>query len=635
MSGPLNPAAAPEGARGGQYVTVPAFASPGQSAPANTRDAPGSTVVYSPKGWRWEEAGDDYSKTVSKLTSATMESAVRRIQSSMGEVYYIRGTESTQPPFDGTAIGDTCRVQDAQTLNIVAEWRWNGTSWERMKVTSEQISNLDVGKLTAGAANIAEIAARKIASDVGRFLEITTDQLTVTGNASFVNATAHHVWSTIVTAELGEFEQIKAGMLAANAVNADNIQAGAIDGQVITGATLQSERTPNRGIKISSGGIQVYASNGWKAMDVNAQSGEISISGRLGRRDTWSEVWFNDIISRTTGTDEENGFKQGCGLSFNSLQDNWWDGTISLVRASTGSPALHIQGPYPKASGQNSPYLTVGTDAIAMYTPNGGGASFSFNSAGQSLRAQTVYWWMNDRGFSYGVNSDNQPRLYVGKDEVNIRTLNDTQARFWANKSTTTMQFSDQNQVWISSSGVHITGTKNFSMRVPVLTAQRGGLWLKHACTESPYDGIEYWESIELDAEGRARWVLPDYVPRIASAKAPWVVFASDGARAMLDRSNPEEWHVDVTGDPGTTVAVLVKGARMIDHEVADDGEPVMRDYARESSWHLPPPSPGDGSGGGSGDLLPEDMSMGGGLYGPATRPEDWSNGSGSTDQPG
>ena len=109
MAGPLNPAAAPEGARGGQYVTIPAFAAPGHSSPSNTRDAPGSTVVYSPKGWRWEEAGDDYSKTVSKLTSATMESAVRHIKSSMGEVYYIRGTEDTRPTLLPSGAGTATR----------------------------------------------------------------------------------------------------------------------------------------------------------------------------------------------------------------------------------------------------------------------------------------------------------------------------------------------------------------------------------------------------------------------------------------------------------------------------------------------------------------------------------------------
>lgn len=620
MPGPRNLSEADPQARGGQYVTVPTFAAPGHSAPANTRDAPGSTVVYSPKGWRWEEAGDDYSKSVSKLTSATMEGAVRRIKSSIGEVFYIRGTEDTRPPFDGTAIGDTCRVQDAQTLNIVAEWRWNGASWERMKVTSEQISNLDVGKLTAGAANIAEITARKIASDVGRFLEITTDQLTVTGNASFVNATAHHVWTKIITAEQGEFEQIKAGMIAANAISANNLQAGAIDGQVITGATLQSERASNRGIKISSSGIQVYASDGWKAMDVNAQSGEIRISGRIGRRDTWSEVWFNDIVSRDNGQDEYNGYKNGCGLAFNSLEDDWWDGTLSLTRASTGDPALKLQGPYPKRLGRESPYLSVGTGAIAMYTPAGGGASFSFNNLGLSLQSQHVYWWMNNQGFSFGKKSDNTTRLYVGSDRITIGTMNENLSRFWASSEVTAMQYTGSYQVWIGTSGVNIVGGKKFSMRVPVLTAQRGGLWLEHSCTESPYDGIEYWENVELDSSGHATWALPDYVPRIASAKAPWVVFASDGASAVLDRSNPEEWTVGVTGSPSTTVAVLVKGARMIDVSVDETEEPTMRDYARESPWRLGPPDPPKFDT--NGNPVDENKTMGGGLYGPAANPE-------------
>ena len=619
MTGPLNPAAAPEGARGGQYVTVPAFASPGHSAPANTRDAPGSTIVYSPKGWRWEEAGDDYSKSVSKLTSATMEGAVRRIKSSMGEVFYIRGTEDTRPPFDGTAIGDTCRVQDAQTLNIVAEWRWNGSIWERMKVTSEQISNLDVGKLTAGSANIAEITARKIASDVGRFLEITTDQLTVTGNASFVNATAHHVWSAIVTAEQGEFEQIKAGMLAANSVTADNIQVGAINGQVITGATIQTTLSPGRGLKISSTGMQVYNSNGQKSLDIDAKTGNVSVSGHISRRDSWSQVWLNDIVSRGNNKDDYEGHKWGCGLAFNSLEDDWWDGAISLNKASTGDPSLRIQGPYPKRLGSVSPYISVGTSAIVMYTP-ASSSSFSFNENGLNLQAQQVYWWMNNQGFSFGKKSDNVARLYVGENRILIGTMNETLSRFWASSEVTAMQYTGSYQVWIGTSGVNIVGGKKFSMRVPTLTAQRGGLWLEHSCTESPYDGIEYWENVELDSLGHATWTLPDYVPRIASAKAPWIVLTSDGARAILDRSNPEEWAVSVTGSPGATVAVLVKGARMIDVSVDETEEPTMRDYARESPWRLGPPDPPKFDD--DGNPVGENMTMGGGLYGPATNPE-------------
>ena len=146
-------------------------------------------------------------------------------------------------------------------------------------------------------ASIAEVTARKIASDVGRFLEITTDQLTVTGNASFVNATAHHVWTEIVAAGAGEFEQIKAGMLAANSVNASNIQGGAIDGQVITGATIQTERNNQRGIKIDSTGIRAYTSNGrGTSFEVDAATGRVKVLGEVGIQDSWSIAQFIDIV---------------------------------------------------------------------------------------------------------------------------------------------------------------------------------------------------------------------------------------------------------------------------------------------------------------------------------------------------
>ena len=619
MTGPLNPAAAPEGARGGQYVTVPAFASPGQSLPNNSRTAEGSTVVYSPKGWRWEEAGDEYSKSVSRLTAATMESAVRRIRSSFGTVLYIRGTADTEPPFRGETLGDTVRVQDAQTLDIVAEWKWNGSSWERMRVTSEQISNLDVGKLTVGAANIAELTARRIAADVGRFLEITTDQLTVTGNASFVNATAHHVWTKVITAGQGEFEKIRAGMLEANSVSASNLQAGAIDGQVITGATIQTERTHGRGLKLSSDGLRVYDARGRSVLDVNARTGAIEISGHLSRQDSWSKVWFNDVISTRTGRDVgTDGSKWGCGLAFNSLEDNWGDGVIALLKDRAGDPSLRMQAPYPGFIGDDVPYISVGTSYVTLYTPSGD-TLFEFKAGGVRLKAQDIYWWANSGGFSYGTSSDNKPRLYVGPNTVHIRPMGESLPRFWGDRNSTTMQYTGSHQVWINGSGVNITGGKKFSMRVPVLTAERGGLWLEHSCTESPYDGIEYWENVTLDGNGRYRWTLPDYVPRIASKKAPWVVFANEGARGVLDRSNPEEWQVDVTGTPGSVVAVLVKGARQIDQDVDEHGEPIMRDYARESPWHIGAPTPPAYAEGG----VPEDdMALGGGVYGPVTKPE-------------
>lgn len=633
MPGPKKPFLAGEGARGAQYVTVPAFAAPGHSSPSNSRDAPGSTVVYSPKGWKWEEAGDDYSKTVSKLTAATMESAVRRVKTSFGEVFYIRGDSETVPPFSGTAVGDTCRVQDAQTLDIVAEWRWDGAHWERMKVTSEQISNLDVGKLTAGAANIAEVTARKIASDVGRFLEITTDQLTVTGNASFVNATAHHVWSEIVTAKQGEYEQIHAGMIAANSITANQIQAGAIDGMAITGATIQTSRTPNRGLKLSSAGMQVYASNGWKALDINAWNGDIIINGRLGRRDTWSECYFDDIVWAQTGTDtSRSGAKIGCGLVFNSLEDDWENGGLFIQRDSqTRSPSITLQSAAPKGA-KERPSLILGTQQVSISIgPQANWGTLALSKFGFSSRVNSASFAYNDGELAYRkTTDDNHAYFGLGRDWATLTTLGNPNTGLWVNDHATVLAWRKYPQIWLDNNGIHMNPEKKFTMQVPRMSKEKG-LWLSHSCTESPYDGVEYWENLTLDESGHARWVLPDYVPLIASPVAPWVVFASGTSTAEIDRSDPDLWAVTVKGEPGARVDVLVKGARMVNTgEDGADGEPLMKDNSRKTNWELGPPGGGGNTGG-----ISDDMSLPGTYYGPVPRPEDWSTDNGSTDQPG
>ena len=621
MSGPLNPAAAPEGARGGQYVTVPAFAAPGHSAPSNTRDAPGSTVVYSPKGWRWEEAGDDYSKAVSKLTSATMESAVRRIKTSMGEVFYIRGTEDTRPPFDGGAIGDTCRVQDAQTLDIVAEWRWNGTSWERMKVTSEQISNLDVGKLTAGSASIAEITARRIASDVGRFLEITTDQLTVTGNASFVNATAHHVWTKIITADVGEFEQIKAGMLAANSVAADNIQGGAIDGRVITGATIQTDRGSNRGIKIDTSGIRAYSGRANNTtFQVDASTGKVKVLGEVGITDSWSIAKFIDIVEQESGNDVgQRGDRWGVGLYMNKLSSPYnFPALITFKEDPTENGGLlYLQAP--SNTNGNSPNLRLSSANLQAYSGKTATWSMSVSRTGFSAGAAgqgTIN--VNNYMATMAVGSY-RTCLELQGDSFRVDSPTDRWRGVWGHSRASALGWDQNHQVVVDNNGFRAVGGKTFIMRVPG-EWQKRHMMLQHACTESPYDGVEYWENVELDSAGRATWILPDYVPKIASPTAPWIALTSSSATAALIRtgygSDAAPWSVEVTGTPGETVAVLVKGARQIDVWDPETDDVTFRDRSQESVWVLPPASaPGDAE---AGDAVIYDDR---GSYGPAPKP--------------
>ena len=600
MAGPENWKDAPEGGRGGQYVTTPGFAALGQSSPTNSRTAPGSKIVYSPKGWRWEEAGDDYSKTISKLTAATMESAVRRIRTSMGEVSYIRGTADTLPPFSGQSVGDTCRVQDAQTLDIVAEWRWDGANWERMKVTSEQISNLDVGKLTAGSASIAEVTARKIASDVGRFLEITTDQLTVTGNASFVNATAHHVWTEIVTAGAGEFEQIKAGMLAANSVSASNIQGGAIDGQVITGATIQTERNNQHGIKIDSTGIRAYTSNGrGTSFEVDAATGRVKVLGEVGIQDSWSIAQFIDIVENVSGNDVgQRGDRWGVGLSMNSKVFPYKYPALITFKEdpSVSGGILYLQAPSSYDNG--TPNMRMATNGLSVYS--GKTSTWQMNLSRTGFGAGAAgkgNFQVNDYSASITVGGYDS-HLYIQGDNFRLRSQNSALRSVWGNATNVVLSWDGSHQVVVDRDGFRAVGGKNFIMRVPG-EWQKRHMMLQHASTESPHDGIEYWENVELDSTGHATWVLPDYVPKIASPTAPWIALTSSTASARLIRTgygaDAAPWSVEVSGQSGETVAVLVKGARQVDEWDEKTDTVSLRDRSKEPVWVLPPATAQDG----------------------------------------
>lgn len=621
MPGPTKPFLSPAEARGGQYVTVPAFATPGHSSPSNTRDAPGSTIVYSPKGWRWEEAGDDYSKTVSKLTAATMESAVRRVKTSFGEVFYIRGTSDTVPPFGGAAVGDTCRVQDAQTLNIVAEWRWDGAHWERMRVTSEQISNLDVGKLTAGAANISEIAARKIASDVGRFLEITTDQLTVTGNASFVNATAHHVWTEIVTAGQGEFEQIKAGMLAANSVNASNIQGGAIDGQVITGATIQTDRANTAGIKIDSAGIRAYTDSGrHTSFEVNAATGKVKVLGEVGIEDSWSIAKFIDIVEDVSGNDVgQRGDRWGVGLYMNKRNAPYrLPALVTFKEDPTNHGGiLYLQAP---ANNPNAnPNLRLSSAGLYGYSGKDGAWALGVYDTGCNIGARGKgNIAVNNYSGAITVGGYD-PHLYMQGQIFWLRTPQDRWKSVWVNNTASILGWDQNHQAVVDRNGFRGVGGKDFIMRVPG-EWQKRHMMLRHSSTESPYDGIEYWENVTLDSNGHATWALPDYVPKIASSIAPWVVLTSSTATASIIKTgygvDAAPWSVEVAGRPGEVVAVLVKGARQLDEWDDKTDHVALRDRATGSVWEISPLAAPDED---NGHVAYDEN----GGYGPTPNPQD------------
>lgn len=587
-----------------EYIQWPGEATfPGEdTTPAYDRYANGNTTVHSHKGWEWVESDNPFQKAAAALAQSTIEASIRRVRTTFGQVFYQKGNATDKPDFPGEAYGDTARIQDPSTLDIVAEWKWNGLDWERARVSGEQISNLDVGRLTAGSAAINDLAARRIAGDIGKFLQLTTDQLTVTGNASFVDLTAKHVWTRIINARQGEFEKIKAGMLDANSVSASNIQGGAIDGQVITGATVQTDRSPTHGLKIDSAGIRAYTGRSSEiSFEVNASNGKVKVLGEVGIQDTWSIAKFTDIVEVQSGNDVgQRGDRWGVGILMNGKTFPYKYPALITYKEdpSNAGGILYFQAP--SSYDSSTPNLRLSTTGLSAYSGKTSAWSMNLSRSGFGAGAPGKgNIQVNDYMGSITVGGYDA-HLYIQGDVFRLRSTQDRWKAVWCNGNAVVMGWDQTHQAIVDRDGFRAVGGKNFIMRVPG-EWQKRHMMLQHASTESPHDGIEYWENVELNSEGRATWVLPDYIPKIASPTAPWIVLTSSSASAKLTQVgygvDAAPWSVEVSGRPGETVAVLVKGARQIDEWDMATDRVALRDRSKESEWVLPPAASPDDEG--------------------------------------
>lgn len=93
---------------------------------------------------------------------------------------------STQPPSGTGSPGDTWR-QVGATNDVIAEWRWtNGGTWLSQLITSDVISNLDVGKLTVGTAVISTAVIDKLWAEVITAKKIMSSQVLIGDGTNMV-----------------------------------------------------------------------------------------------------------------------------------------------------------------------------------------------------------------------------------------------------------------------------------------------------------------------------------------------------------------------------------------------------------------------------------------------------------------
>ena len=112
---------------------------------------------------------------------------------------------------------------------------------------------------------------------------------------------------------------------------------------------------------------------------------------------------------------------------------------------------------------------------------------------------------------------------------------------------------------------------KNFVIRHPT----KKDHILIHTCTESPYDGIEYWDNATLPESGEMTVKLPGYFDALHSEDAPTSVFTSNGVKVL---GPVENGRFKVKGEAGTWFSWQVKAARRIPWTLKMDTECTEED---------------------------------------------------------
>ena len=446
--------------------------------------------------------------------------------------------------------------------------------------------------------DLQDPAAQTIAAGVGRFLKIEANQI-VAGSGNFDEAVAQKLWTQIITAKDGVFNKITANMLA----------AGALDGQLITGSTVRTSSFGRRVIMDRNGLRIEGGQDGDDAFRIDASTGRVTITGGITSRDSWSWVNFSDwyLVSGATGDIGDIGMGVGFNRSVSPVQ---FPGGLYMYKTKGGELGTivappHNSGlqngllqikPYELEWGGEQCSLKIDREFFQLSAARGG---MYLNAKTTQVTLRSTYGRTNlilggqsTHAFvQLGDASSTGTGYSAGHGWAQVCTLDGFRAHgyFSVKGNTASLWSRDGGQfLSVSNSGLSSSGrTKQFIMHVPRMSNEHGGKMLRHKCSESPYDGIEYWTSLKLDDNGAASWDLPDYVPVIASRRAPWAVLATADrgqVNATLERGETL-YRVHATGEPGAEVSILVKGARIVEMEGAAGGVSRWKDLGDESPW--------------------------------------------------
>ncbi|MGQ3385301.1 hypothetical protein [Glutamicibacter sp. TV12E] len=190
-------------------------------------------------------AANAQSKAQEALTAAgsaqtTADSALT-MAGSKTKAFYSTST----PSGTGTNVNDIWRRIDA-SKNVIGEWYWTGTVWQATQITNEMISNLDVGKLTAGSAIIQTAVINKIAAQTATVIELNADRITA-GTLAAERLNVTDLAARIATVIQLNADRITSGTIATGRLNATEVAAAVanviqLNASRITAGTINTAR---------------------------------------------------------------------------------------------------------------------------------------------------------------------------------------------------------------------------------------------------------------------------------------------------------------------------------------------------------------------------------------------------------
>lgn len=371
----------------GSYITWPDTIYPGETVfPDTSIQVPADTRrVKGRDGACWTRVHSGPAIAVNQLIVDKLHTALDALPG--GTInYYTATTPDTAPPVEGKRVGETYRARDGQG-RVLAEWVWDGEGWRRISMAATalgpvpldqltpgdldestarsmaaitgQFLNLDVAQLRAGSLAVDSAVARKLGAVVGQFVTVDAAQIT-SAKGRFDQAVIEKLWSDEIKAKLvnsagiitqdmiatgsvtadkivasnalsakvGEFLTVRADQIAANAITSDKIQAGAIDGMVITGPTIQTAKTGAR-VTLDRDGLKAWNSDGVNTVWLDGTHGRIigpdirtSLDRKRVQLTTNGLEAFNRFGTRTVHIDGETGLVSGLTLEGNEINGN-------------------------------------------------------------------------------------------------------------------------------------------------------------------------------------------------------------------------------------------------------------------------------------------------------------------------